>query len=142
MNVSVSVYRNLNLAKKNKDVFHWSVCTTPITKSGKPSMSQRGKLREHTQFIIISNITPVCKTSALQKIANGANREVCAWFVGKELHPSQVPQGSRRQITINPLSNAKGGRSELAFVWSDTKEIITEKLLAIEFSSKGAFAII
>jgi len=136
----ISVYRNLNLAKKNKDVFHWSVCDTP-SKNGKPSMS-RGKLREHTQSIIISNITPVCKVSTLQRIANGANREVAAWIVGTELHPSQIPGGTRRQITINPLSNAKGGRSELAFVWSDTKEIITEKLLAIEFTDKGAFAII
>jgi hypothetical protein len=137
----ISIYRNLNLAKKNKHVFHWSICDTPISKSGKVSMS-RGKLREHTQSIVISNPVAVCKTSRLQHIANGANREVAAWFVGKELHPSQIPQGTKRQITINPLPNAKGGRSELAFVWSDTKEIITEKLLAIEFSSKGAFAII
>ena len=133
----VSVYRNLNLAKKNKDVFHWSVCTTPISKSGNVSMS-RGKLREHTQSIVLSNPTAVCKTSRLQHIANGANREVAAWFVGKELHPSQIPQGTtRRQLTINPSA-----RAELAFVWSDTKEIITEKLVAIEFTDKGAFGII
>ena len=135
----VSVYRNLNLAKQkhNKNVFHWSVCTTPISKSGKVSAS-RGKLREHTQRIVICNPVAVCKTSALQKIANGANREVCAWFVGSELHPSQIPQGTtRRQLTINPSA-----RAELAFVWSDTKEIITEKLVAIEFTDKGAFGII
>ena len=133
----VSVYRNLNLAKKNKDVFHWSVCTTPISKSGNVSMS-RGKLREHTQSIIVSSPVAVCKTSRLQHIANGANREVAAWFVGKELHPSQIPQGTtRRQLTINPSA-----RAELAFVWSDTKEIITEKLVAIEFTDKGAFGII
>ena len=133
----VSVYRNLNLAKKNKHVFHWSVCTTPISKSGNVSMS-RGKLREHTQSIIVSSPVAVCKTSRLQHIANGANREVAAWFVGKELHPSQIPQGTtRRQLTINPSA-----RAELAFVWSDTKEIITEKLVAIEFTDKGAFGII
>ena len=136
----ISVYRNLNLAKKNKDVFHWSVCDTP-SKNGKPSMS-RGKLREHTQSIIISNITPVCKVSTLQRIANGANREVAAWIVGTELHPSQIPGGTRRQITINPLGHAKGGRSEIEFVWVDNKQPINQALKAIEFSSKGAFAII
>ena len=136
----ISVYRNLNLAKKNKHVFHWSVCDTPISKSGKVSMS-RGKLREHTQSIIVSNPVAVCKTSRLQRIANGLqSREVCAWIVGTE--SSQIPQGSRRQLTINPLGHAKGGRSELAFVWVDNKQPINQALKAIEFSSKGAFAII
>ena len=138
------VYRNLNKAKKNPSLFIWSIANVSAT-------GNSPKLRRHTspgETVALVSPTPMVKPKAMQRIATKAVREVGAWIVGEMT--ANVPRGTRRAFTLNPLPASRGGRSEAAFHYCRVvggRLVIEEpvdfsRVRAAVFTDAGAYAVL
>ena len=147
MSSKITVFRNLNKAKKDPRKFVWSVAVPGLRKDGQP-LRQKGKLREHTSSIVLDNPEAVRVEGTLKTIGAGGDRSVAAWIMGEECTDGFLPVGNKRLFTINPTTPDKGGRRELVFHYCsvvDGKLSIEEpvewaNVVAVQFTENGAYA--
>ena len=135
--MKLSIHRNLNAMKTRPDVFIYSIKNV----TGNIGL---GKLIRHTsdtETVWMINPIPVCQHGGLKKIAEKDERSVSAWVVGDVV--TQPIPGTLREITINPLSAKRGGRSELQYVWDDNHAPVQWSLVkAVKFAPDGTFAVL
>ena len=149
-----AVYRNLTEAKRDPRRFVWSVATPAIRADGTVSQSSPGKAPEHVRTIALLNPRPVIKPAKLRRLNTKGirRRDVGAWIVGTETTGNSTgatPIGTRRLITMNPLTPEQGGRNDLVFSYCrvEAGTLVIEELVEwsevkrIEFTPEGCFAL-
>ena len=144
------VYRNLKvLGKYGKECFVWSVALVEGSRGrGKVQGYIVGKDWAHAvdgKNILGSEITlvdqqAVC-TGSLDAIERTGQRAVAAYNCGAI--SNDVPNGTQREFTMNPLPVSKGGRADKVFYYADEKTtpVNWDGVKAVTFNSKGAFLI-
>jgi len=150
-----AVYRNLTEAKRDPRRFVWSVATPAMRADGTISQSSPGKAPEHVRTITLLNPMAVTKPAKLRRLNTKGirRRDVGAWIVGTEAtgDPVGAPQvGTRRLITLNPLTPEQGGRNDLVFSYCRVEggTLVIEELVEwsgverIEFTPEGCFALV
>ena len=148
----VCVYRNLNVLKQyGPGVFVWSVAAVKgnvgrgtvmgyiVPEGMEHVVKPTDKILGNT--LTLSNTVDNCGQGALKTIGRVGQRSVAAWIIGDMVEA--VP-GNGYTFTMNPLPPAKGGRSELRFVWScDRSKLVNwSTVKGCRFNAKGAEAVV
>ena len=129
----IAVYRNLNKAKQNKEIYIFSIAKVNSART-------RGKVIEYTDeskyddvMLQLSNVYDVCQLGTLERIQKNSTREVGAWLVGNPSITHALPTNARR-ITMNPLIGDR------CFKYADNrKDVDFSTLETVTFSKRGCF---
>ena len=129
----IAVYRNLNKAKQNKEIYIFSIAKVNSART-------RGKVTEYTDIskyddvmLKLSNVYDVCQIGTLERIQKNSTREVGAWLVGNPSITHELPTNARR-ITMNPLIGDR------CFKYADNREDVNfQEIDTVTFNKQGCF---
>ena len=129
----IAVYRNLNKAKQNKEIYIFSIAKVNSART-------RGKVIEYTDeskyddvMLQLSNVYDVCQTGTLERIQKNCTREVGAGLVGNPSITHALPTNARR-ITMNPLIGDR------CFKYADNrKDVDFQEIDTVTFNKQGCF---
>ena len=129
----IAVYRNLNKAKQNKEIYIFSIANVNSART-------RGKVIEYTDeskyndtMLQLSNVYDVCQLGTLERIQKNSTREVGAWVVGNPSITNALPTNARR-ITMNPLIGDR------CFKYADNREDVNfQEIDTVTFNKQGCF---
>ena len=129
----LAVYRNLNKAKQNKEIYIFSIANVNSART-------RGKVIEYTDnpkydntMLQLSNVYDVCQLGTLERIQKNNSREVGAWIVGNPSITHALPTNARR-ITMNPLIGDR------CFKYADNREDVNfQEIDTVTINKQGCF---
>ena len=129
----IAVYRNLNKAKQNKEIYIFSIAKVNSART-------RGKVTEYTDIskyddvmLKLSNVYDVWQIGTLERIQKNSTREVGAWLVGNPSITHELPTNARR-ITMNPLIGDR------CFKYADNREDVNfQEIDTVTFNKQGCF---
>lgn len=164
--MKVSIYRNLNAAKRDPERFIWSRAIPGTNKKGQLKIGSPGPKPEHVERAFLLAPTDIVKAGKIEKIRREARRDVALWIVGTPAPFSLLPYAEPipamdwlnpltgelhdvRAITCNPLPETRDGRRESCFHFCDVvlgqlviqKPVDFSRVYGIFFGPHGAAAV-